>query len=158
VGHQHKTNHGTPRGCVPGAPHERVLILTIRSPSARAIFSKFGGLLHCSKTSPIGAQFRRREVLAGAKRENPIGDESTVVMVNQFPTGQAGAVRTSQIQALRGDLMRARTAGKGAVSAATASRGSEIPAIAVVRFSASGRRSASSAARSTTNPSTAIGS
>jgi hypothetical protein len=29
VGDQHKTNHGTPRGRAPVAPHERVLIMTI---------------------------------------------------------------------------------------------------------------------------------
>src|SRR5262249_42429533 len=29
VGNQHKTNHGTPRGRAPVAPHERVLIMTI---------------------------------------------------------------------------------------------------------------------------------
>ena len=47
VGHQHKTNHETPRGRVPSAPHERLLILTIRSPSARGIFADIWRLLHC---------------------------------------------------------------------------------------------------------------
>jgi hypothetical protein len=38
VGHKHKANHGTPRGRVSVAPHERALIMTIRCLSARGIF------------------------------------------------------------------------------------------------------------------------
>jgi len=60
VGHKHKTDHGTPRGRVPGAPHERVHIMTIRSPGARGILSKIEGLLHCSKIKSFKLRWRYR--------------------------------------------------------------------------------------------------
>src|SRR5262249_40566743 len=56
VGHQHQTNHETPRARVPGAPHERLLILTIRSPSARGIFADIWRLLRCDSESSDTAQ------------------------------------------------------------------------------------------------------
>ena len=85
VGHKHKTNHGTPRGRVPGAPHERVHIMTIRSPGARGIPSKFRGLLHCSRTSRLW-----RGSLAGPAGGYPAiraRSQAAVltIMVNQSP-------------------------------------------------------------------------
>jgi hypothetical protein len=40
VGNEYKTNHGTPRGRFPFAPHERLPIMTIQSPCARGILSE----------------------------------------------------------------------------------------------------------------------
>jgi hypothetical protein len=61
VGDKHKTNHQIPRGRVPVAPHERVLIMTIRSPSARDLLTEFWRLLHCGRSKsnrPAEAAFR----------------------------------------------------------------------------------------------------
>ena len=91
VGDQHKTNHGTPRGRVPVAPHERVLILTIRSPSARGIFEGIWRMLHCDSESfdvdfgspPGGSAMARAN-------EGVAWPDPTVVMVTNLPTSASG--------------------------------------------------------------------
>ena len=47
VRNENETDHQTPRGRVPVAPHERTVILTIRSPCARAFLPILTCMLHC---------------------------------------------------------------------------------------------------------------
>ncbi len=140
VGHKHKTNHETPRGRVPGAPHERVLILTIRSPSARGIFERYlSGCCIAVAKAPCASRpaLRVGDGATGNCIRSDVGSIKLsapdrvpanlgLVMVNRSPIRFRRRSRSDGLEsiAVRLKVRSASTPGKAARPDATASRGS----------------------------------
>src|SRR5262249_48425881 len=140
MGNKYEADHGAPRRRVPVAPHERPPIMTIRSPGARAFPAIWGRCCIASKGAPSSA-----------------GRSGNLWCAGYFcATGRGCKDHDRGLMSPSGEPKRARTRANASAPGATASRRTGTPRSAL--SPAAGSRSASSAARSTTNPTTAIGS